>query len=746
MIEVHNLSKTFGTRFTRKNCVLNDISFTLPDKGLVAIFGKSGSGKTTLLNIIGGLDKADKGYVTIEGEKITNKNRDSVRNKKIGFIFQNYYLEPGYSIGEIMHNAMQLAGFNDEEEIKRRTDMVLELVDLKKYQHKSGDALSGGQKQRVAIARALIKGTNILLADEPTGNLDAENTIKVMDILKEISKTKLVVLVTHETSLINKYADSHIELIDGVLQKNTIVEDVEGYKFARDSDVKALDFAESTSKHTGRLFSLKNIVRFLHKEIENTKGGIFKKIFICLMALFMCVFTFMLNETIGMKFEHKYVDENAIYTNLNTYSELSMINNDYYNTIDFFEINQRSATFSYNNVESIASIKENYTPKAIPSNTDKNIVGSLPNENEVLISRALAEQIKHDLRIKELETDISILLMKFNNDYKISGIIEDEEKNVWFNKVDYVNFLGIYNDLKFVDNDHLFFEDVYANMTYSATIALYDGKKDLNDNQVVIDISRNSLYKMMLDTSMGDYNVEMANKELVNKSTAIYIENSEMYVKNFNITREDMDTDVIIYVTQKALDNIFVYLTPNIEKLGNATDTSYYFEISTSGGEQLQNLLVRLKSRGVNGVDILSIYAKDDADAKKESMQYVYIMLIGVFLILGIYYFIEMSESIKNSKEYGVYRAIGVNRGNLLFKETMRVVLRNITLFMAVMIVGTILISTYYGISNISYGVFIGMSALTLVISSLLMIFVSLIPYLFVITKTPSQIISRYDI
>lgn len=746
MIEVHNLSKTFGTRFTRKNCVLNDVSFTLPDKGLVAIFGKSGSGKTTLLNIIGGLDKADKGYVAIEGEKITNKNRDYVRNKKVGFIFQNYYLEPGYSIGEIMHNAMQLAGFTNEEEIARRTDVVLDLVDLKKYQHKSGDALSGGQKQRVAIARALIKGTNILLADEPTGNLDAENTIKVMDILKEISKTKLVVLVTHETSLINKYADSHIELIDGVLQKNTIVEDVEGYKFAKDNDVVALDFEESSSKHTGRLFSFKNIIKFLNKEKENAKGGIFKKIFISVMAAFMCVFTFMLNETIGMKFEHKYVDKNAIYTNLNTYSELSMINSDYYNTIDFFEINQRSATFSYNNIESIASIKESYTPKAITDTIDRNIVGSLPNENEVLISRALAEQIKHDLRIKELETDNSILLMKFNNDYKISGIIDDNEKNVWFNKVDYVNFLGIYNDLKFVDNDHLFFEDTYANMTYSATIALYDGKKDLNDNQIVIDISRNSLYKMMLDTSQGDYNVEMANKELVSKSTAIYIENSEMYVKSFNITREDMDTDIIIYVTKNALDNIFVYLTPNIEKLGNATNTSYYFEISTSGGEQLQNLESRLKSRGVKGVDILSIYAKDDADAKKESLQYVYIMLIGVFLILGIYYFIEMSESIKNSKEYGVYRAIGVNKGNLLFKETMRVVLRNITLFMVVMIVGTILISTYYGISNVSYGVFIGMSALILVISSLLMIMVSLIPYLFVLTKTPSQIISRYDI
>lgn len=89
MIEVKHLSKTFGSRFTRKNCVLNDVSFNLPDKGLVAIFGKSGSGKTTLLNIIGGLDLQDKGEVIIEGERITNKNRDNIRNKKIGFIFQN---------------------------------------------------------------------------------------------------------------------------------------------------------------------------------------------------------------------------------------------------------------------------------------------------------------------------------------------------------------------------------------------------------------------------------------------------------------------------------------------------------------------------------------------------------------------------------------------------------------------------------------------------------------------------------
>lgn len=379
MIEVKHLSKTFGSRFTRKNCVLNDVSFNLPDKGLVAIFGKSGSGKTTLLNIIGGLDLQDKGEVIIEGERITNKNRDNIRNKKIGFIFQNYYLEHGYSIGQIMHNSMKLAGFKDEEEIKRRTDEALRLVDLGKYQHKSGDALSGGQKQRVAIARALIKGTNIILADEPTGNLDAENTVKVMDILKEISKTRLVVLVTHETSLINRYADSHIELIDGVLQSDTTVLDVEGYKLASDKDMDVPMFLQSDAKHTGRLFNIKNIIYNLFHNDEERKGNAFKRLFLAFMAVFIAFYTFMLNEAITSNYEHKLVDSNSVYTNLNTYSELSMIDKSLYSSIDFFDLNQRDGVFSYSNVESIASLHESYCPRPIEKDkTFDNLYGKMP--------------------------------------------------------------------------------------------------------------------------------------------------------------------------------------------------------------------------------------------------------------------------------------------------------------------------------------------------------------------------------
>lgn len=229
MIRIENIGKVFNAHSRNRNEVLKGVSFELPEKGFIAIYGKSGSGKTTLLNIIGGLDKQDKGKIYIDGENVAGK-ADKIRNAKIGFIFQNYYLERGYTIAEIMRNAMHIAGFKDEGEIARRTEKVLTLVDMERFRNKQGDALSGGQKQRVAIARALIKGADVILADEPTGNLDAENTMKVMDILKEISKTKLVVVVTHEITLIKKYADSYIQIVDGQLVENASLGEVFDYE------------------------------------------------------------------------------------------------------------------------------------------------------------------------------------------------------------------------------------------------------------------------------------------------------------------------------------------------------------------------------------------------------------------------------------------------------------------------------------------------------------------------------------
>ena len=352
-------------------------------------------------------------------------------------------------------------------------------------------------------------------------------------------------------------------------------------------------------------FNIKNIIYNLFHNDEERKGNAFKRLFLAFMAVFIAFFTFMLNEAITSNYEHKLVDSNSVYTNLNTYSELSMIDKSLYSSIDFFDLNQRDGVFSYSNVESIASLHESYCPRPIEKDkTFDNLYGKMPQSGEVLISSALANSLKHDLRMKELNSNEAILQLRFDNDYKIVGIIPSDENEVWFKKVDYVNFLGIYNNLKFVDNEHLFLSGSYSDMTYSATIALYEGTKPLGDNQIVVDIGRNSLYKMMSDTSTADYLAETANKKLVNKSTAIYVLNSQMYVKSFNITRKTMDTDIVIYITEEALNNIFVYLTPNIEVLGNDTKTTYYFEIKTEGGSQLEGLNARLKARGNNGIDI----------------------------------------------------------------------------------------------------------------------------------------------
>lgn len=175
MIRVQNIKKTFNPHSSARNQVLKGVSFDLPDKGLVAIFGKSGSGKTTLLNILGGLEKADSGKITIDGRSDGSGNVDRIRNQKIGFIFQNYYLERGYTIAEIMRNAMLLAGFKTEQEIERRSEEVLKLVVMERFKNKQGDRRFRARTEaKSRNRRALIKGADVILADDPRESRRAE--------------------------------------------------------------------------------------------------------------------------------------------------------------------------------------------------------------------------------------------------------------------------------------------------------------------------------------------------------------------------------------------------------------------------------------------------------------------------------------------------------------------------------------------------------------------------------------------
>ena len=223
MLQIKQICKQYKTGDLVQNA-LNNVSLNLRDNEFVAILGPSGSGKTTLLNIIGGLDRYDSGDLIINGistKKYTDRDWDSYRNHTIGFVFQSYNLIPHQTVLANVELALTISGISGAER-RRRATKALEEVGLGNQLHKHPSEMSGGQMQRVAIARALVNNPDILLADEPTGALDSETSIQVMELLKEVARDRLVVMVTHNPELAERYATRIVTLKDGVIRSDTM--------------------------------------------------------------------------------------------------------------------------------------------------------------------------------------------------------------------------------------------------------------------------------------------------------------------------------------------------------------------------------------------------------------------------------------------------------------------------------------------------------------------------------------------
>lgn len=216
MLQLKNIVKTYVTGEVRQDA-LKGVSIGFRENEFVSILGQSGSGKTTMLNIIGGLDRYDSGDLIINGvstKKYKDADWDYYRNNSIGFVFQSYNLIPHQSVLVNVELALTLAGVSKKERRQRAME-VLKKVGLEKHIHKKPNQMSGGQMQRVAIARALINNPDILLADEPTGALDSETSVQIMELLKEIAKDKLVIMVTHNPELAEQYSTRIVKLLDG---------------------------------------------------------------------------------------------------------------------------------------------------------------------------------------------------------------------------------------------------------------------------------------------------------------------------------------------------------------------------------------------------------------------------------------------------------------------------------------------------------------------------------------------------
>ena len=229
MIKLKNVTKVYNQN-NIKCKALDGLSLELPSKGLVAVFGASGCGKSTLLNIIGGLDTFDSGEFVFEGRNVKDFSKrewDAYRNQHVGFVFQNYFLMPHLNVRDNIAISLQMS--HQDEKIDERIDEVLKEVDLKDFKKRLPKTLSGGQQQRVAIARAIVTNPTIILADEPTGALDAKNSVSIMKLLKNISEDRLVLLVTHDEKLAHEYADRIVEISYGkiVSDSNPKIEEKE---------------------------------------------------------------------------------------------------------------------------------------------------------------------------------------------------------------------------------------------------------------------------------------------------------------------------------------------------------------------------------------------------------------------------------------------------------------------------------------------------------------------------------------
>ncbi len=269
MLSVKNLTKIYKLNKKKGGLevvALDNVSIDFPEKGLVFLLGKSGSGKSTLLNSIGGLDTFDKGEIIIKGKSSRNfkqRDFDSYRNTFIGFIFQEYNILDEFTVGKNLALALELQGKKAD---RHTVEKLLEQVGLAGYYKRKPNQLSGGQKQRVAIARALIKEPEIIMADEPTGALDSNTGKQVMETLKKLSQTKLVIVVSHDREFAEFYGDRIIELKDGHIISDTTKKEVQSAKV--NSNVSVID---------KNIIHIKQGQKLTDKDVENINKILTKK-------------------------------------------------------------------------------------------------------------------------------------------------------------------------------------------------------------------------------------------------------------------------------------------------------------------------------------------------------------------------------------------------------------------------------------------------------------------------------------
>ena len=448
MIFANNLRKNYGTLE-----VINDTTLKLPKKGMVAFLGESGSGKTTLVNVLGGLDSYKSGSISYDDTKFLKYQMDKVdtyRRNHFGYIFQNYNILEDKTVSENLLLALHIIGIYDEKECEKRIKNALEAVGLYKFRKKLAGALSGGQMQRVSIARALVKHNDVIIADEPTGNLDSESTRQIIRILKKLSINSLIILVTHDISLANTYADYIYHIKDGKIsdyKENNLKDNEKEDNFTYDDS-----FYEPIIKKDRAKFGLLLKEEFCNFFNDKVKGKIFKFAFFLIGIIFMVI-----NVLVTTNNHNKINDiaaRNDVYTlkissfqtKENIYSELARVYDLGY--IDDIYSNNQSGSLKIKMGVS-TSIKLDYSN--VYNQTlikDSLIIGKRPeNTNEVVITSKMADELTKSKYYRSYD---EIIGLKLSLKESIVGIAKNDQAYIYklnqtYNSANYYYNSGIYN-------------------------------------------------------------------------------------------------------------------------------------------------------------------------------------------------------------------------------------------------------------------------------------------------------------
>ena len=836
MIKITKLNKYFYHRRSNEIHVINDTTIQFPETGLITIFGESGCGKTTLLNVLGGLDDFYSGSIQIDDKKINKYSwrvMDRIRNEKIGYIFQNYLLLQQRTVYDNLKILLNMYDIFEKEK-EERIDYVLESVGMLRYKKKNVSELSGGQQQRVAIARALIKSPSVILADEPTGNLDEKNTIQIMNIIKKISEKTLVILVSHEKSIATSYSDFVIEVKDGKIVNQSTLDDDITYKYEDDQNIYLkefkynkiendnvnIDFYSNEDKkinlqiifQKGKFYikssndiitlddsSEINLIDDYKKELDTTKE-VFENNFELKPLKFTKTPSLTLKERINLAFNNlKKLKKRTnflilpllLISMLTLVSIQSVVNASYINKQEITAIDSRLYNISLEKSDSRLNkavhtfgfkyfcnefiknnenieLAANFNPTfkfEVPSfnqisdsgikringfstltydqlDPSSIIYGRMPeNINEIAMEKWVIESLlKHSTlqNIMNINSfvDKEITMLDNSFTFKIVGIADNDENTAYFNKWALLNIVP--SELK---------KNTYSVMPLSEYKKFVDDNITLEKYEYISNESYVFEFKNSIKLNDDSFIV-------VNKKQAIFNEN----IKYKLIVSDEIYQQLFISILANDYYNLNVICINDEEKkqVKDYVNSVYdfYFEGKLKATEEngydisqpadIHDVYIRLNAYSEYD-NILQPY-KDKAAVAVTSRLLITFTILLISMI--IVFFSMKSYAIKNIYDIGVFRAIGINKRSIIFIYAFQILIISLKSTLVGALIYYLITSTVASIPLIEIP--ISMDFRVFLISTISLILINILigtlPVTLYLKKTPSQLLSKYDI